>query len=126
MTKSYDLKPNNRCLTDFGYEDIKILDDDIVIYFSGELVTTKIICSMYIGYQHIGKWDEGIVDYAIVEEHGELLDRSLAMLNKNHSEKYLKSSAPLPINKWLLLKVFLIDGTSIEVVCNSVTLEFDN
>jgi hypothetical protein len=81
----------------------------------------RICCKDYIGFSHIGHWDESVIEDIVVETKGSLIDESLQTV------EILYGKNPLPgggikniMDKWYQINIKLIDGNIIKVACKSI------
>ncbi len=78
-----------------------------------------ITCEGYIGYKVVGFWDESIVASGNVEYNHPFITECLGVVRAKYGDKAWPTGSPARNqNNWSLLRIELIDGIEILIVCS--------
>jgi hypothetical protein len=81
-------------------------------------------CTGYIGYEHIGIWDEIVIDNAIVYDKHELIDRCKNSIKKRVGNNIPDSGSSYRNKKyWCVLSIKFIDGSELNIASAGINIE---
>ncbi len=108
---------------DSELESVEIDYDAVNIRIQEPSGDLKLIsCIGHIGYEHIGFWDEIVIESGNLYRNDELIDRYFASVKKRLGHTIPDSGNTARNSKcFFLLKITLIDGSELNIVTSGIT-----
>ena len=108
---------------DSSLENIVIGYNDITIKIEREDKTILLKCANFIGIEYLGQWDENIIKRIYVDDNCDIIEKAKKSIAVNNNIEYLGGGVRKFHSKWICLKIELIDGVVIKIVCDDITTE---
>ena len=120
------MHPNR--LGNYNWHDANLISiaidyEKAVIIVQLDDTSVQLVCNDFIGIQYLGQWDECIIAEIDILEHSEPLSKCKSIIARNNRLDFLGGGTKSFDAPWYDLRVTLIDGVLIDIVCGRIDLQ---